>query len=44
MDRFQKVHIEKFILLFNLLSLDLTNLSYIKDNLSFMIFRLFIVF
>ena len=38
MDRFQKVNIEKNILLFILLSLDLTNLIYIKDTLSFKIF------
>ena len=44
MDRFQKVHIEKNILLFILLLLALPNSIYFEDTLIFMVFGLFIVF
>ena len=38
---FSKVHDEKLFLLFSLFLWDLTNLIYIKDTLSFMIFMFF---
>ena len=44
MDRFQKEPIEKLILVINLLLFDFKNLSYIKDTISFIIFRLIIAF
>ena len=39
MDHFKEVHVEKFILLFNLLLWDVTNSICIKGNPNFMIFR-----